>query len=338
MRISSTQSQKKDDFKRIHGIGPGIENRFYRAQIHTYAQLAALTPYDLAHELQGLAGLSPERISQQDWIGQARRLADEQIEERAEQAEEWAELSPVSIHSEDMAEEIVKENPNSESSNLQSRKHYVNFNVELWLDEDNKVRRTRVIHLQDHSETAWSGWEDQKLINFIMVRARLFQPDRAANATETRTDLESVQLTQETGSGYHTQFNTAATLSPKLMLKEMKVTTMESPLSTHILISCQPFIIQLMLDLSKIDAPIGSTMGYSAQVFAKDLSRGTQIVIGAEQGELLLTEQANIDIEGQPLQPGPYRLEAAVQLTQQSGNESQSQLLAFLDGGGFQVY
>jgi hypothetical protein len=124
----------------------------------------------------------------------------------------------------------------------------------------------------------------------------------------------------------------------ELQLKEMKVTKMENPHPTHILDSSQPFHVHLALDLSKIDAPPGTPMGYSAEVFAKDLSRGTHLTVGTDQGELLLTERASIEIDGKPLQPGPYRLEAAVRLTQHPGAASRSRLMAFLDGGGFQVY
>jgi predicted flap endonuclease-1-like 5' DNA nuclease len=64
-----------DDLKLINGIGPGVESRLHGVGIYTFAQLAALSPADIAASVSGLAGLTTERIIKQDWIGQARKLA-----------------------------------------------------------------------------------------------------------------------------------------------------------------------------------------------------------------------------------------------------------------------
>jgi hypothetical protein len=70
-----TQLPRIDDLKLINGIGQGVEKRLNGIGIFTFAQLAALSPADLAAAVAGLAGLSTERIIKQDWIGQASRLA-----------------------------------------------------------------------------------------------------------------------------------------------------------------------------------------------------------------------------------------------------------------------
>jgi predicted flap endonuclease-1-like 5' DNA nuclease len=80
-RSSSTSMAVKppntDDLKLINGIGPGVESRLHGVGIYTFAQLAALSPADIAASVSGLAGLTTERIIKQDWIGQARKLASE---------------------------------------------------------------------------------------------------------------------------------------------------------------------------------------------------------------------------------------------------------------------
>jgi hypothetical protein len=82
-----------DDLKLINGIGPAVERRLHGVSIYTYAQLAALSPADIAASVAGLSGLTAERISKQDWIGQARRLASESISiEALEEVEALAEL------------------------------------------------------------------------------------------------------------------------------------------------------------------------------------------------------------------------------------------------------
>src|SRR5215218_2088435 len=108
-----------DDLKRIHGIGPGIAQRLYDAGLHTFAQLAALSPDDIAALLGGTAGLSGKSITAQDWIGQARTLATE---------------PPVPGAAASLATTAV-------------RQHYATFTVELLLDESNMVRRTHVTHV-----------------------------------------------------------------------------------------------------------------------------------------------------------------------------------------------
>ena len=78
-RSSSTSMAVKppnsDDLKRINGIGPGVESRLHGVGIYTFAQLATLSPADIAASVSGLASLTTERIIKQNWIGQARTLA-----------------------------------------------------------------------------------------------------------------------------------------------------------------------------------------------------------------------------------------------------------------------
>lgn len=77
-RSNSSRSGKPsevDDLTLITGIGPAVESRLHGVGIYTFAQLAALSPADIAASVSGLAGLTAERIIKQDWIGQAHKLA-----------------------------------------------------------------------------------------------------------------------------------------------------------------------------------------------------------------------------------------------------------------------
>jgi hypothetical protein len=64
-----------DDLQVINGIGPAVEHRLHGVGIFTFAQLAALSPADIAASVADLTGLTAERIIRQNWIGQARHLA-----------------------------------------------------------------------------------------------------------------------------------------------------------------------------------------------------------------------------------------------------------------------
>lgn len=86
-----------DNLKLINGIGPGVEKRMNGVGIFTFAQLAALSPADLAAALADLIGLSSEHIIKQDWIGQARKLAAESTSFEAQKNAEPAAESPATI-------------------------------------------------------------------------------------------------------------------------------------------------------------------------------------------------------------------------------------------------
>jgi predicted flap endonuclease-1-like 5' DNA nuclease/cytoskeletal protein CcmA (bactofilin family) len=61
----------EDDFTVINGIGPTFDRRLKAANVRTFAQLAALTPEQIAE----IIGWTPQRVIADDLIGQARVLA-----------------------------------------------------------------------------------------------------------------------------------------------------------------------------------------------------------------------------------------------------------------------
>ncbi len=92
-RIPGEESPEASDLKRINGIGPAVEDRLHRVGIFNFAQLAAFSPADIAAAVMGLSGLSAERITKQDWIGQARKLAEEVPLTEPEEIEQAPNLS-----------------------------------------------------------------------------------------------------------------------------------------------------------------------------------------------------------------------------------------------------
>ncbi len=97
-----------DDFRKIQGIGPVVDGRLHKAGIHTYAELASLSPVKLAARIPGL---SPGQIDGQDWIGQAWKLSSKKTKAKAHKK-----TTTLSV----------------------SRQHYENFTVEFLLDEKKK--------------------------------------------------------------------------------------------------------------------------------------------------------------------------------------------------------
>jgi hypothetical protein len=63
--------------------------------------------------------------------------------------------------------------PDGESLALAPRQHYATFMLELLLDEENHVRRTRVAHIQGAAEESWAGWRAEQLLAFFGQQAQL---------------------------------------------------------------------------------------------------------------------------------------------------------------------
>jgi predicted flap endonuclease-1-like 5' DNA nuclease len=65
-----------DDLTRIRDIGPRFAQALRDAGITSFAQLAQMTPESLAERLAPFVSVRPQRIRQNDWIGQARQLVN----------------------------------------------------------------------------------------------------------------------------------------------------------------------------------------------------------------------------------------------------------------------
>ncbi|HEX5688931.1 MAG TPA: hypothetical protein VFX76_02965 [Roseiflexaceae bacterium] len=146
-----------DDFTRIPGIGPVIQQQLYEAGIIRYAQLAALTAEQIGQLVANLPLLSTERIAKQNWPAQAHALA--------------------------------AQSGLDEHGAADGRLRYATFSVELLLDPSSRVRRTRVAHLQDGDESGWAGWDHARMIDFFAKHATLESAARIAEAAEARVTV-----------------------------------------------------------------------------------------------------------------------------------------------------
>ena len=294
------QTHPPDDFKQIKGIGPATERRLHEAGIHTYEQLASTEADALAKIGAGLVGMSPERVIQEDWRGQAQELAQK----------------------------------HSPSANGQ---HYATFTVELLLDQDNGVRRTRVVHVQDdaHKET-WAGWEDQRLVQFITGHAglktavKVEQTEAAANAETAQTkptnfNIEPVdellmvftktQPTAHTPQQEQPQVRASVAQtnepSPQAVQETVTVATTKTVFEHG-----RFFDVQLQLDLSQIDHAQNTPLRYQSAIFAVDMVAGARAKIGATQGSIeAIQDEFALQIPAQIQSPGTYRLEAEMNLS-----------------------
>jgi hypothetical protein len=165
MSSASDIHEAFDDLKRIKGIGAGVETRLNQAGILSFAQLAASTPEEISGILADMIGMSPQKINDQDWIGQAKQFSAE-VE----------------------ADEAI--NIPASSSDQQ---HYETFSVKLLVDDDKQVRRTNIVHVQKGEEENWAGWDEQRLIAFVVEHAALTVP---TSKTTLQMNVESVPATK----------------------------------------------------------------------------------------------------------------------------------------------
>lgn len=140
-------STKADNFKLIKGVGAAVEGRLHQAGVITYAQFASLSPEEIVNLTDNLPGLTSARIARQDWIGQARELAQSPPEDGTPEKEETEEAS--------------------------EGQRYASFATELLLGAGNEVIHTRVMNIQTGDEQIWGGWDERRFVEFFTQGAEL---------------------------------------------------------------------------------------------------------------------------------------------------------------------
>ena len=304
-----TAPQVVDDLKQINGIGPAVEKRLQAAGIVTFAQLAGMKPKKLVGLLKGLLGFTEERITAQDWIGQARQLATE-------------------------AEEAF---PEDEDANSHHRLHYAVYTVELLLDKDNQVRRTRVMYVQSQQEVTWTGWDEKKLHSFFIDSAQLRVPDsRKAQAEDIPAGIRvsGSAFVPDRKPGKPTPMLRG---NPEIM--ETHLISSEGKPLGKMIPSDHPFDVSLMLDLSGVEIPDGERLDYEAILYAKQLGSHERLTIGIEEGSIPPAKSAVITIQSKPLPAGEYRMEVLITLGLKSyPKRPENQLLAFMEGLRIHIY
>ncbi|GIK40002.1 MAG: hypothetical protein BroJett011_38350 [Chloroflexota bacterium] len=295
-----------DDFKVITGVGPGIEHRLHQAGIQTFAQLAALAPTEIAALVSDLAGMSAERIAKQDWTGQARKL----IPESAEIGPQSGETLP------------------------RAHQHYATFTIELLLDEDNNVRRTRIAHIQDKDEDTWAGWAGTRIVGFITRRAAL-RLSESEPVSVSAVIAEPPSVATRVAEPSPTLATSASPVSSSLRLHQLETVPVDVTGPCSILHYGQPFNMHLTLDLTGVAMLSDGSLTYSAAIYAKNLNDGSTHIVGETQGAITSEEKLTINMAGIPLGRGAYRLEAVATLISPSVKPGP---MAYLEGSLLQVY
>lgn len=340
-------NQRAEDLKQIHGIGPAAEQRLRQAGIRTLAQIAALSP-------DRLAALSPElssrRIAQEDWIGQARRLAHVQVRNLAR-----------------------KRAPPKKSTKRRKRaaprierQHYATFTVELLLDESDNVRRTRCAHVQSGARGTWAGWIEAHLVSFVVEHARLrvpglsvptspSPPEAALTTTATARPIppptpkaaptfaqvpkmETMSEELEAESTCLVQ-GIKQELRGDLHLLDLAATAPDSDQPCRVLPAGKPFRVRLSLDLTGVAWPPDVPLDCATSIYAKRLDSDLRQFISEAREAIKPNEQVTVEVLGLTLPPGLYRLEAVVRINLPApSSQAPAGLTAMSSGDLLQIY
>jgi len=320
----TSEQPRADKLRLINGIGPAVEERLNRVGIFTFAQLATLSPADIAAAVAGLAGLSAERIIKQDWVGQAQKLAAKSI-----QAEAQVDVvAPIAEHA--ISDTYTIDTQQSLQTTTESLASKATKGMEATaVNEQINTLATPVllpslteVHV---SETTLSA-ESEKVVVPSPAISESEPPDHLPIET-----TESELLTTITAS---------SRLTGTLRLREIELISAESNSPSRLLPSDKPFHIRLTLDLADLQVPNNTALNYKASIYGKGRGKGSYSGLAGEvQGTIIPDDLVTINVEGNTLPDGIYQLVAIVilglpemKLTPKPGTT------AMIDGGQVHIY
>jgi hypothetical protein len=302
--------QPSDDLRSIRGIGRETARRLQEAGVRTFADLAGRSPGEIA----GKARVQVSRVEREDWIAQARALA-EHPQAAAAQPE-----------------------PADEDT-----EHRESFVLRLALDDDNRVIRTLVTHVSSEREEPWAGWDTGRLLEFLSRHVDLRSAaDVATAAPAAEPEPEpTAEPEPEPAAVTEPEPEAVAELEPEaaaageLVLREVEVVSLASGEPRRLLGETEPFALRLLLDAPERGAPGREPLGFTAAVFAKPFDGGRWRSAGERSGTLAGAGTAVVEVPGQGLPRGLYRLEVTLRLHDPAARKPRRLLSA--EGGVLEV-
>jgi hypothetical protein len=293
---SSSTGPSGDQFRKIEGIGRINERRLWDAGILTYGDLGQRTPEEIAAILPPTAGMSAERIASQNWIGQARELAEQPPEASV------------------------------------ARQHYAAFHVEFLLESDNSVRGTRVHHHQTDARESWAGWDEEKLLTFLRDRIPLPAAVTPVPAAVILADAPSPEPPQmqpgepaqaqpgDQGPGDAEPASAGQLPAPapswspswSLSIEELAPTRDGQP--SHTVPTGEPRSARLTMRIDPAGTPISDNFDFSAAIAARRFAGHDRLPLGTAHGTVRAGHPVSVEVTGPALPADLYRLVAAVDI------------------------
>jgi len=237
-----------DNLQKIVGIGAAAAARLADAGVTTYRDLTSHTP----QRLSALTRVPVGKIVSRDWIGQAQRLAGS-------------------------AEVLVEP---------EGQQKYATFHVELLIDADNTVRRTKTRHFQTDTEESWPGWDDQRLIAVVRRKAALDAP--AAAPPLPGPSSPPAPLPVHADGPSPAEEGTTGTFR----------------------VAGQPTAVRLTFRAGP--GPVAGDMDFTVEAAARSLADGLYHLLAPANGTAVAGCPVTLELAGPPLPAGIHRLEATV--------------------------
>jgi hypothetical protein len=271
----SAPADQRDDFRKMVGIGAKSERRLHDAGILTYQDLAAHSPEQLAE----VTGVSAGRITSDDWIGQALRLA----------------RPPDTLPSE-------------------PSQHYASFHIELLLDVNGSVRRTKVRDHQSDKDFTWAGWNEDRLLALLREHIPLTAPKQPTEATDLQSSPPLDASRSETAPSGIQPETVSAHIGPTPSdLRIEEFTPIREGERTYNWGSGEPISVRLTLRVNRAKTLSDAALDCTAEITARSmLGDSRRWPVDTVQETIRLGEPLSIEPTGPPLPRGLYRLEAAV--------------------------
>lgn len=293
----SVEPSETDNLKLINGIGPAVEHRLHGIGIYTFAQLAALSPADIAAAIAGLSGLTAKRIAKQDWIGQASRLAASSKSTEKQEAEETEPAHP------------VEQEPELTATIAQEAEFPPPAIAEP------------VLAIATPEETTDT---DAPVEEAESVPPVLLEPEIATQAV-TSPGAKDALITP----------SVVAMRGPigVLRILKMEMIQAEAQALQNILRHDQPYTVCLTLDLTDVVMSADIQFNYKAYILCKSLEGNPPYVAGEATGTITYTDSITINVKGTALPRGSILLQALVTLWQvRTETTQQTYLQAWSDG------
>ncbi len=294
---SSRRPLSSDDFQIISHINSIIESRLQQAGILTFEELASLTPEQIFKKVGRLTGFTLKQITDQDWVGQARKLSE-------------------------------KKDP---SNGLKDSEGFI---LNLFLNKQKLVHSTQILHVNSDEGAKWNGWDSTRLQDFIINHSGIVLPnveivqaealeiqlaDKSPAGTEelTGTTIQSETLIAESDAAPRLEQPQVA--KPEIAFRAFEMISSTSGSPGKFLHMGEPFELRLAIDTEKNLQEVESAMNYTAAISAKNIETSQRTSLGAAQGVIASADEAIVvKIPQQNLAPGTYRLEAAMTIARES--------------------
>jgi hypothetical protein len=235
----------------------------------------------------------------------------------------------------------------------QDRGHAMNYMVEVFLDENNSVRRTIIHHIQSGQEDTWNNWDEDRLLSFFNQRPELrltqFLPATENDRQDKIVDVDTAVISMETVAALLPSSET--TVSPKtennrdkfspgvLHLNQMEIIPEHPGVPCRTFNHHQAFDVRLYLYLADVDLSERGALSYSVSLVAMRVGAMRQHQYIKRQGRIAPKNHLDIRVKWPTLPPGIYRISASVTITSKDNNSLRpEEFTAFLEGGLYNIY